>query len=80
MKEYELFGDFYWWKQEEASRTIGRRSPQGVRVDKRDGEGRRNPERKVGPQEEWNQKTLRESEAFIRIREDCVQKILPPSR
>jgi hypothetical protein len=45
---------FYWWKQEDASRTIGRRSPQGVGVDKGDEEGKRNPERKAGPKRTGN--------------------------
>jgi hypothetical protein len=48
-------------------------------VDKGEDESRPNPERKGGPQEEWNHRTLPESEAFVRIREDCVQKIIPPS-
>ena len=35
-----------------------------------------NPEWEVGPQEEWNHRTLCESGTFIRIRQNCVQKVL----
>ena len=44
------------------------------------GKGDSNPEWEVRPQEKWNQRTLCESGTFIRIRQDCVQKVLPPLR